>query len=244
MNYPPENQNMANLAGAMWYLHNEIVVARGKRRYHKTRIQRFKVKTKATQPLADIGRNFGVRYAFDGGQCTGPWDCQPQFKNFGYFVGCNSVEDFPTSQWRGKNFYPNAVWYSLPGKCSSKRWNRHTEKCELEEPGGACDEPTGQGNCTYSYESAGEISIDDLEGIDSFENFSAAGGWEYNNHTDRGVHMTFWDDKYNQTACESRLAVARDLFRQQYPADPDYAELPDPPCDFSYYAFYEGDYPK
>jgi len=242
--YAPENQNMANLAGAMWYLHNEIVNNRLERRYGKTRIQRFKVKTKATQPLADTGLDFGVRYAFDAGNCTGPYDCGKQFDHYGYFVGCNYVDQFPTSQWAKKVHYPNATWYSLPGKCSSRRYYEHTEECELEEPGGACGDPTGQGNCTYSYEEAGEISIDELEGIADFRAFARAGGWEYNNGTDRGVHMTFWDDKYNDTACLRRLHRAQALFDQLYPNDTLEEELPAPPCDFDFTLFYAGDVPE
>jgi len=237
-NYPPENQNMANLAGAMWYLHNEIVNNRYERRYGKTRIQRFKVSTRAPQPLIDAGMNFGVRYAFDAGFCSGPWSCPKAFAEFGYFVGCNKVDEFPTQQWADKVFYPDAVWYSLPGKCSAKRYNEHTPECESSSPGGYCVNPDGKGNCTYSYEEAGEISIDELEGISSFADFVADGGWEYNNKTDRGVHMSFWDHKLNRTACKSRLRHAGHLFAKKYPDDPSDADLPTPRCDFDFEAFY------
>lgn len=233
--YAPENQNMANLAGAMWYLHNEIVNHKGYRRFGKTRIQRFKVTTKATQPLIDDGMDFGVRVAFDLGRCTGPWQCADAFERYGYFVGCNYVNQFPTAQWKGQVFYPNATWYSLPGRCSSKHYNEHTVECDLSEPGGACDNATGAGNCTYSYESAGEISIDELEGIANFHDFAQTGGWEYDNKTDRGVLMTFWNDKSNATACEDRLDRARDLFKQKYD---DSEELVEPACDFNFGAFY------
>lgn len=233
--YDPENQNMANLAGAMWYLHNEIVNNRWQRRYRKTRIQRFKITTQATQPLIDDGMNFGVRFAFDWGECTGPWNCTDAFRKYGYFVGCNKAEEFPTQQWKGKIFYQNASWYSLPGPCSSKPFWEHEGECMLEDPGGACDKVNGMGNCTYSYEKAGEISIDELEGISSFEAFAAAGGWEYNNQTDKGVHMDFWDDKYNASACDQRIAHASDLFRQKYAEQ---AELLEIPCDFNKLEFY------
>lgn len=233
--YPPENQNMANLAGAMWYLHNEIVNNRYERRWGKTRIQRFKMTTQAPQPLVDDGMNFGVRYAFDSGRCTGPWTCSDAFALYGYFVGCNKVKEFPTPQWKDKVFYQNAIWYSLPGKCSSKLFHAHTSECALSEPGGACTDVNGMGNCTYSYEAAGEVSISELEGIASFKDFVAGGGWEYNNQTDRGVHMTFWDNKYNASACEVRMEHARELFRQKHKDD---ENLEEPACDFKYSSFY------
>lgn len=236
--YSPENQNMANLAGAMWYLHNEIVNNKGERRFGKTRIQRFKVSTKATRPMLDDGLQWGVRYAFDVGQCTGPWDCQSGFARYGYFVGCNNVDEFPTGQWEGKVFYPNAIWYSLPGKCSTRRVFDHTAECEAEEPGGACDHVKGMGNCTYSYSSAGEISIDELEGIQDFPAFAAAGGWEYNNQTDRGVNMVFWNGKYNIGACEKRLQRARSIFRNKYHDAPFENDLQEPTCDFDFSKFY------
>lgn len=243
-NYPPENQNTANLAGALWYLHNEIVIKPGHRRYGKTRIQRFRVTTKAPQPLWEAGMNFGVRYAFDAGQCTGPFDCQEQFEKYGYFVGCNKVMDFPTSQWNGMVFYKDALWYSLPGACNSMKYFEHNAACVLNEPGGACRNVTGAGNCTFSYENAGEISINELEGIQDFEAFAAAGGWEYDVRTDRGVGMTFWDDKYNETACDERLERAEELFAQRYPGAPTVSELPDTPCDFNVSRFYSGGFPN
>mmetsp|Transcript_78714 Transcript_78714/g.163714 ORF Transcript_78714/g.163714 Transcript_78714/m.163714 type:complete len:561 (-) Transcript_78714:516-2198(-) len=236
--YPPENQNMANLAGALWYLHNEIVNNKGSRRFDKTRIQRFRVKTKSTQPLIELGLNFGVRFAFDKGRCTGPYDCQAQWDKFGYFVGCNVVDEWPTGQWQGKVHYPNAVWWSLPGTCTSQLFDHHTQTCAQKQPGGACNDPTGSGTCTYSYESAGEISIDELEGIDSFESFARNGGWEYNNKTDEGVHMTFWNNKYDDAACQWRLDHARQLFHNKYPNMATESDLPEPRCDFSKATFY------
>merc|ERR1712129_165920 len=140
-----------------------------------------------------------------------------------------------TQQWKDKVFYPKATWYSLPEKCSSRRYDKHTAQCDLDEPGGACDEATGAGNCTYSYAPAGEISINELEGIANFREFAQAGGWEYNNKTDRGVHMSFWDGKYNATACQHRLERARSLFREKFA---DSEDLQEPPCDFSFSTFY------
>jgi hypothetical protein len=184
--------------------------------------------------------NFGVRYAFDSGRCSGPGNCSEAFARYGYVVGCNHAEEFPTQQWKGLVFYPGAVWYSLPGKCSSKAYWDHSGACELAEPGGFCDDVNGMGDCTYHYESAGEISIDELEGITDFKAFAAAGGWEYNNQTDHGVHMTFWDGKKDAAACESRLAHARELFKEKYPDSASEEEMPAPACNFNQAKFYAG----
>eukprot|EP00972_Heterocapsa_arctica_P099276 14649327-Heterocapsa_arctica.AAC.1 len=73
-----------------------------------------------------------------------------------------------------------------------------------QEPGGACGSPNGMGNCTFNYEKVGEISIDELEGIENYWAFLEAGGKEYVEDTDRGVDMSFWDDKSNATACARR----------------------------------------
>lgn len=236
--YAPENQNVANLAGALWYLHHEIVNNRYQRRFKKTRVQRFKMTTKAPQPLLDAGMNFGVRYAYDMGECTGPYDCQKAYDLFGYFVGCNNVGSFPTNQWADQVSYDNALWFSMPGKCSSRKYYAQSTECRLMEPGGACANATGAGDCSYSYEAAGEISINELEGIESFEGFVAGGGWEYNNQTDQGVHMTFWDGIENATACKARVDHAMQLFDTKYPEMATTSSLPAPACDFDVEKFY------
>lgn len=236
--YAPENQDLSNIEGAMFYLHNEIVNNHGFRRFGKSRVQRFLVKTQATQPLYDAGLNFGSRLAFDSGNCTGPFDCGKQFEKYGYYVGCNNVGSWPNQQWAEVNRYEGSVWYSFPGKCADRAWNQHDPQCEARWPGGACSEPTGQGNCTYSYELFGDVSIDEFEGIDDFGEFVRAGGWEYNNGTDRGVHMDLWDDKHNETACEIRVQRMKELFATKYPEQLTDDEVVAPICDFDYGLFY------
>merc|ERR1719343_1250291 len=125
----------------------------------------------------------GTRYAFDFGQCTGPYNCPRAFEEYGYFVGCNYVSEWPTAQWRHKNFYPSAIWYSLPGACSSRRYYDQDAECKVADPGGLCRNVTGQGNCTFSFKRAGELSLDEIEGIANFTEFAQMGGWEYNNRT-------------------------------------------------------------
>merc|ERR1712050_274241 len=48
--YPMENVNTGNLAGVLWYLHNEIVQSTP-RKYDVTRVLRLKVTMKNTQEL-------------------------------------------------------------------------------------------------------------------------------------------------------------------------------------------------
>lgn len=214
-NYPPQNVNAANLAGVLWYLQHEVVTVTP-RKFGITRIVRMRVETKAPQPLLDKGMNFGVRFAFDSGMCTGPFDCNDAWGKYGYFVGCNNLGDFPYPTF--KVSYPGAVWYSLPGPCPSSRYQQQTDECRALQPGGACaGTPTGRGDCTYSYTMAGEIDISDLEGSNATQ---------------------FWERADDGQRCQGRISAARELFRLRYPKDPPDEALPAPACDFNYGSFY------
>merc|ERR1719419_2021670 len=73
-----------------------------------------------------------------------------EWSNFGYFVGCNNLGEWPFPTF--KVHYPGAIWYSLPGSCPSMQFYAETEWCEKKEPGGYCPgEPTGTGDCTWNY---------------------------------------------------------------------------------------------
>mmetsp|Transcript_91657 Transcript_91657/g.283510 ORF Transcript_91657/g.283510 Transcript_91657/m.283510 type:complete len:610 (+) Transcript_91657:130-1959(+) len=247
MSYEAVNQNLANLAGTLWYLHNEIVW-HIPRRFGKTRVQRFKVQTRATQALFEKGMNFGVRFAFDSGRCTGPFwrgsrlkTCDRDWDTYGFFVGCNNVGSFPTWQWHNQNHYKNAIWYSLPGPCSDYYWNDHNHDCQWESPGGKCPTgvtPSGTGDCTYNFEPAGEISIDELDGIGSYWPFIMAGGQEYNEKLDMGIGNSFWNHKYNDTACDARIEAVKKLFHTKYPNSAKDDDISPPPCDFHEGVYY------
>merc|ERR1711920_140174 len=109
------------------------------------------------------------------------------------------------------------------------RFAMKTPQCEAAQRGGACPAgvttPTGKGDCTYTYEKVGEISIDDLEGITDFDAFTKNGGLEYRYGWDHGVHMSFWDKKTDDAACQARVEKAEKMFKEKYPDMPD---LPDP----------------
>lgn len=264
--YSPENQNMGNIGGVLWYLHSEIVwhhwIRAGSFSSNaKTRIERFRVKTRATEKMYQRGMNFGVVNTFDLGKCTGPFTCE-NIAFYGPNVGCESWTEstehklqrkqdekegkatkhgnnFPHQMWLGVNHYPKSVWYSLPGSCSSMSYWNHTEECEKQEPSGRCpahiEEPTGARDCSYTYEKVGEISINELEGIDSFDKFIKEGKKEYVRRTDHGVGMNFWDLKNSSTACQMRIDRVEAVFKAKYIQQPD---LPDPVCDFDTEKFF------
>lgn len=212
--YAYSNTNTGNLAGIMWYIQNEVVSGDWGTtdKYGITRILRLKVQMKATQPLLDRGMNFGVRVAFDYGQCTGP-TCSYDWRTFGYNVGCNLLGFYPFPKFA--TLYPDGVWYSLPGECPSKPYYSQTDECRRTEPGGLCSIPTGAGDCTWNYKEAGEISLAELYGTQGKDRF--------------------WADGQNTTANWLKVKAARDLFESKYGKD-----LPEPNCDFDEDAFYKG----
>lgn len=209
--YPPESANTGNLAGVMWYLQHEVVI-KTPPKFGITRILRFVVKTKTTSALFAAGMNFGVRYAFDAGQCTGPFDCNTQWNKYGYFVGCNNLGSFPYPQFEVP--YANAIWYSLPGACPGNLFSDKSASCRAWAPGGSCKEPTGQGNCTYSFEPAGELLLSELQA-----NIS-------------------WDRPDDTEACAERLRTAEARFDEKYPKAPAAESMQAPPCDFNFDKFY------
>ncbi|CAE8620834.1 unnamed protein product [Polarella glacialis] len=232
------NVNVADLAGAMWYLHNEVVWMTP-RKFDISRLQRFKLQTRASQPLADLGLNFGVRHAYDAAQCTGPFSCDLNYLKFGNVVGCNNLGSFPFPEY--KIAYEGAIWYSLPGKCPSKNYKDKDAACEEDQPGGYCDgTPTGTSDCTYNIQEAGYISIDELEGIPDYEAFRKAGFQEYSKTTDKGIGLSFWNGINDPLANAARVARANELFMKKYPDLPGDEQLAAPPCDFNFNTFYYG----
>lgn len=244
--YPPENVNAASAGGVMWYLHNEVVIFTP-RKFGISRIMRFKVQYRTPEPLWRQHIHFGTRYAFDSGKCTGPGKCEEDYARYGYFVGCNKVYNWPTPQFADARYYPDAAWYAFPGPCASKPFKEHDEKCIRDFPGGACaGTPTGRGDCTYSYQPAGEVSVDELVGIKNYTEFMAAGGREYipglglnscktSSTCDKGNLLSFWDDKHNVAKNKQRVDHLLKIFKDKYPEWP---SLPEAPCDFDIRKFY------
>lgn len=98
--WPMENVNTGNLAGVLWYLHNEVVNT-VPRKFGITRVRRLKFQVAGTHALKEKNMTFGVRFAYDGQTCTGagPWatpmECAARYKNYGQFVGCNNLGEYP-----------------------------------------------------------------------------------------------------------------------------------------------------
>lgn len=264
--YPPLNINAGNLAGVLWYLHHEVVV-QAPRKFNIRKIMRYKVQMRATAPLARLGMHFGTRLAFDRGQATGPFVCGKDkdapkplfadgpFKNeclsklgefqhpfewekFGYFVGCNKLGEFPFPEYAVA--YPNAIWYSLPGECPSRPFYQRDGKCRSNDPGGYCPGvvPNGNGTCTWNYEEAGEITIDELVGIQDYNAFQNSNKREYDPYGDRGYNFWWWDNINSPNRSAERVTSARKLFEAKYPDLETEEQLGEPPCDFKYNAFY------
>ncbi len=93
---------------------------------------------------------------------------------------------------------------------------------------------TGEHDCTYRVDFAGEIRIDELEGVSSFKDWASDangarnGNIEWDRHLDRGVGMTFWDGFEDEARCHDRMEKVRRLFSQKYPSLP--VDLPTPSC--------------
>jgi hypothetical protein len=156
--YPFGNLNTANMEGIMWYLLNEVVTnykvgTACPRKFNISEIHRIKIRTRATKELTALGMSMGVRFSYDFGQCMGrcfpgnvcsnSTDCESHYEKYGYFVGCNKFTDhypFPDCDTSA----PQGAWFSFP----------------LE---GRCDYPTGEHNCTWSYEWAGVLTLLELE---------------------------------------------------------------------------------
>lgn len=165
-----------------------------------------------------------------------PYNSSYEYGRFGYHVGCNKLGEYPFPMF--KVYYPDATWYSLPGPCSSMVFNTRTKACMAKEPGGLCKgPPTGEGDCTWSYEPLGQVSIDDLVG-EPMSSIHKRGAREYDPLSDSGVQFTFWNKINDTDANAKRMKALQDLFAEQYPNQTLDEDIPPPPCDFNFGTFY------
>lgn len=267
----------------MWYLHNEVV-SNTPRKYHIDRIKRFKVTVKNTWEFWNIHhRQFGAFMAYDAARCSTPI-CPKVYAQYGFIVGCQvcdvKVANYlakSQTNWnceKGSDTCRAPLWYSLPGPCPAKGMSNEeidpnkvgldvnkakTPDCIKRMPGGHCNAATGAPDCTYSYEEAGEIMLDDLVGIKDYNEFwntsftkcanQVAQGLlpkhtkclhkkEYDPATDKGVGMSFWDGIHTEEKCTARMDAVRELFKAKFPAFP--LSLDEPACEFDMY--YNGEF--
>jgi len=256
--YPLQNANTASLGGALWYLHNEIVSTCrgdgtkqrkwGDRKFSVGRMRRYKVTYVATQPIQRKGMSFGPLKSFDFGEATGPhrgsnsygkdsgYLSAPEWDEFGYILGCGYLGEWPHQDWTSAKGYPEAIWFSMPGACPTKPFDKWDGRCMRDYPGGWCSSPTGQGNCTYSFEEAGEIDIDTLVGIKpkwgSRAEFCSRCGSEGGPWGRGGCGLRFWDNIWDRNKDTWRFDRAVQMFKDKYPDSPTEYDLPVPKCDF------------
>jgi len=250
-----ENANAADLAGVMLYLHREVVTTTP-RKFGIDRIRRYRVTVRNTQEFFNVHHtSLGAYLAFEGGRCTSPL-CGSVFKQYGYIVGCQLVDDVAFAYRANAETESGKcqsskcqlpVWYSLPGPCpfqsslyrKRRLSSRKLSRCAQKKLGGQCKRATGKSDCTYSVEEAGYVLLDELAGISDYASWSQGGRHkEYVSKLDRGVGAHFWDGKQDIAKCAARVAAVQALFKRHYPKLPEH--LHEPPCDFDMY--YKGEF--
>lgn len=247
--YPMQNVNMASLAGVMWYLHREVVGSTP-RKFHISRILRYSVTILVTEDYYNKTPNqFGPFVAFDSGSAKGRSNI---WEKYGFVVGCQLVDPdlfnyVPPLSLQPSCFPPDSFpcrapkWYSLPGPCPEEKMSHKSPACISQFPGGLCPSAvvTGSHTCTYFAAPAGEISLDELEGVSDYNNWWIGtnettgarvpnGNIEYNFKLDAGVGMAFWDGRHDRKSCTRRMERAEELFKEKYPDLP--STIPEPPC--------------
>jgi len=89
--HPFENLNAGDLAGIMWYLHNEIVQTTP-RNFNVTRILRYKVTVKnPAEFFHEFGKQFGPYVPFDNAKCA-VMGCNEIWSQHGFVVGCKNLD--------------------------------------------------------------------------------------------------------------------------------------------------------
>mmetsp|Transcript_79473 Transcript_79473/g.233595 ORF Transcript_79473/g.233595 Transcript_79473/m.233595 type:complete len:496 (+) Transcript_79473:56-1543(+) len=254
--YPMRNVNTGDLAGVLWYLHNEIVAFPDPeyriRHFNITRIIRFKVTIQNPPEFFEQhGRKFGAYVAFGAGKCSVPY-CDSMWRKYGGLVGCQAADTKVAnyhSMWKTQS--PDShcgdrcdapLWFSLPGPCPSHEYGAKTADCVWDFPGGDCgkgNEVNGAKDCTYFAQWYGQVHLDELLNFTfsdgrkaTFAEFTAAGGVEYDKVTDQGVYTNFWDGVHDEDAGRARLQAVRYLFQTKYPRYPTELQETDILCDF------------
>jgi len=168
--FPLSNVNTGDLAGVMWYLHNEIVGS-PHRKYGIDRIRRYKMTFRPVVEFWNVHHsNFAPFFAFDAAQCTSD-DCEKIYSKYGFLSGCQPVTPGRSAYQSEANSLipercnddPNGcrqpMWYSFPGPCPLKQLRKEqvdghlnsrlsakteeeakSDECIKTQPGGLCDE--------------------------------------------------------------------------------------------------------
>lgn len=223
--YSLGNINTGNLDGVVWYLMNEVVTmytegTQCPRKFNISQINRYRIRSRATREIYETGMNFGTRFSFDFGKCMGRCfpdnkcsgldDCDYHYGKYGFNVGCNNFVDrypFPDDDTPA----PGGTWYALPleGRCSG--------------------EPTGAKNCTWSYEDAGLLSLEEIEAMNP-------GG---PNCCPADRCTGFWENQFDEGATNGRVQAIQGAFAEKYPDWPQ--DIGASQCDFRKDAWYTAD---
>jgi len=214
-----------SMQGVLWRLHNEVVTSSCPRRGRYTRIVRLKATVFNTdEPFIAWRGQFGPYVKFQDSQCTEE-NCTKTYQQYGFVVGC-----LPWQGSMGGLSYGNKTQsYSFPGACPTQAFADKDEICRKQEPGGRCDSPMRDHSetCTWNLEEAGEVRIDELEGIQDYALFCKHGGVEYDEGQDKGQGCSFWNAKMSMEANNKRLQRLKALFEAKHAE----RALPDPSCD-------------
>lgn len=248
--YHQENVNLGSAGGVMWYVHNEVVRI-CPRHYDIVKINRYKVTihnpTKVFQPRSG---QWGHFTQFDYGQCT-VQNCPKNWQDFGYMVGCQGGPIVPGQHHPFyQSRFTQVYWYSLPGRCPSKRFDEEHkfDECAAQEPGGECpkpeingvanlglegilpeDMPNGSPTCVWKLEEAGHVTLDELTGCHGMDRaWCNAGNREWVPELDKGVGCTWWDNRSVHEINTERTRQLLAKFIEKYPDSP---QLFDPRCD-------------
>lgn len=237
--YPMRNVNTGDLAGVMWYLHNEIIGFPDPnyriRHFNITRIIRFKA-TFQNPPafFRNFRTKFGPYVAYNAGKCGGPGcDTYPQY---GAVVGCQMAAQQVANYASPSGELP--VWYSLPGPCPEHEYAAKDPACIRRSPGGDCgrgNPVTGAKDCSYYLQWYGEVRLDDFLPLsyygrkETLQDFMEVGGREYEKETDKGYYTDFWDGIHDRARNQERVEAVLRRFAEKYPGYP--VQSSGTPCD-------------
>lgn len=226
--YPMRNVNVADLAGVMWYLHNEIMgfadAENSIRHFNITRIIRFKAVVWNPKEFWDLYHTkFAPYIAYNAAKCSAE-GCD-QYATYGAPVGCQIAAKAVANYQSVVGGDP--VWLSLPGPCPLHEYGAKTPECVWQSPGGDCGsgkDITGSKDCSFVLTWYGEVRLDHFlptyEGTSQpidFKSFLAMGGREYDRDTDQGTYNTFWDGVHDATANNGRMQAVLNRFDELYP---------------------------
>lgn len=177
-----ENDDLADLYGALKYVHTEAITehalsppTRTTRKNNIDVISKFRFKIKNTAQLLGTQHSqavdFGPFQAYDNGEATQGKEAWDAIANFGDFTGVQPYQQPGDARWPMDAPY---FWFSISGRCPNLEWNAKGSKEDPSDQcyeytdqmgeewagkkilGGLCDDgvdtPTGQPGCTYTYE--------------------------------------------------------------------------------------------